>query len=78
VADESRILRFGITIDGERARWWRLRSGAKSAELYLEASTAVVSTARNSRHDLATIVWATPRCSLHRAVEDRFVCPRPS
>jgi hypothetical protein len=36
VADESRILRFGITVDGKRARWWRLRSGAKSAELYLE------------------------------------------
>jgi hypothetical protein len=36
VADESRILRFGITVDGKRARWWRLRSGAKSPELYLE------------------------------------------
>jgi hypothetical protein len=36
VTDESRILRFGITVDGKRARWWRLRSGAKSAELYLE------------------------------------------
>jgi hypothetical protein len=36
VADESRILRFGIRVDGRRSRWWRLRSGAKSAELYLE------------------------------------------
>lgn len=36
MADESRILRFGIIVGGKRARYWRLRSGAHSAELYLE------------------------------------------
>jgi hypothetical protein len=53
-------MRANVRSWGRGIRWTRSRS----------SSTAVVSTARNSRYDLVTIVWATLGCSLRQAVED--------
>jgi hypothetical protein len=36
VANESPIIRFGITADGNRSSFWRVRAGMKQPELFLE------------------------------------------
>jgi len=36
VDNRSPILRFGITVDGKRSSYWRLRAGVEKPELYLE------------------------------------------
>jgi hypothetical protein len=36
VSDESPIIEFGITTDGKRSSYWRLRAGVKRPELFLE------------------------------------------
>jgi len=36
MSDESRIIRFGIRVEGRRSRCWRLRAGAHKVELFLE------------------------------------------
>jgi hypothetical protein len=36
VSNQSPILRFGITVDGKRSSYWRLRAGMAKPELFLE------------------------------------------
>jgi len=36
VDNRSPILRFGITVDGRRSSYWRVRAGVKQPELFLE------------------------------------------
>jgi hypothetical protein len=36
VSNQSRIIKFGITTDGKRSSYWRLRAGMKQPELFLE------------------------------------------
>lgn len=36
MSNQSPIIRFGITANGKRSSYWRLRAGAKQPELFLE------------------------------------------
>lgn len=36
MSNQSRIIKFGITTDGKRSSYWRLRAGMKQPELFLE------------------------------------------